>query len=584
MQSRFASLALLVLCATFLPCCAAEAGDAAPALPLNPKALTFRFHEVEIYDLVNFLAKLDQRVVLMDDKVKGKVSVMAPKTVTLEEAYGIVMAVLDVRGFNLVRSDKFLRVQAKQEAVYTPIDVYFGSEPAAIPDEARMVTALIPIAEAKASMVFDSLRPLISPVGNGQVSQGTNLLVITDVATNLRRLLKIVPYLDKPEQAAGRDKDAPVLRTEAYAIKYLTAKDVTDVLSKVHSGRDDGKSGATAGAATAAAAAGGTNSGYLFVPVEQVNTLLVTADDAGHRQIAATLAKIDIRRRQVLIEASIVEFGRDKDLTTGVDAKIKDIDKPGNGDVITNTVTWGTGLLGTPTQYSFQKLFADLGSVDVALKLLAERRLVRIIASPKILTSDNQKAKLTSGTEEPILKSTTNLSNDGGGTPKTVSDYIYKDVGYDLAITPHINVERDVSLDVSFRVSSILGEKQFGDVTAPRMGKREAAANVTIQDGHTLVIGGLVSTDKRLTRTGIPWLMDIPWAGRLFSKDVTNDQETELLIFLTPRVIENSAEGEALTQAQSATLNDRVRAADLHQTDRIEANREAEAKKAQKGD
>lgn len=576
MQRLLWSLALLVLSVAAVPSQAAEPAPATPAAapPVNPKAITFRFHEVELYDLVNFLAKLDQHVVLMDEKVKGKVSVAAPKPVTLEEAYGIVMAVLDVRGFNLVRSDKFLRVQPKQESLYAPIDVFFGREPSAIPDEARMVTALIPISQAKASAVSDSLRPLISPVGNSEINVGTNLLIITDVAANLRRLLKIVPYLDKPEQSAATGKSPAAQRTEAYVIKYLVAKEIAEILSKVHSGRDESR----AASAAAAPATGGRN-GYLFVAVEPVNTVLVTADDEGHRQIAATLAKLDIRRRQVLIEARIIEFGRDKDLDVGVDVNIKDIDKAANGDIINSSITWGTGLIGKTPQYTFQKLFKDKGSVEVALAFLAEKNLVRIIATPKILTADNQKAKLTSGTEEPILKSTTDLSTDGGGTPKTVSDYIYKDVGYELSITPHINVERDVSLDVNFHVSSILGEKDFGDVTAPRMGKREVSANVTIMDGHTLVIGGLVSSDKLLTHTGVPYLMDIPWLGALFSRDVTHDRESEILVFLTPHVVETAAEGEALTQSQSATLKKRIKTADLKTAEQLGEIRDAAEKR-----
>ncbi len=518
----------------------------AAALPVRPQAvadsatppreITFRFHDAELAELVGFLAKLDERIPILDEKVKGKVSVAAPGKVSLDEAYGILMAVLDVRGYNLVRDGRFLKVTPKQEATYAPIDVFFGADAEALPAENRMITALVPVAKAKGAQVLDTLRPLISPVGNAQLNAATNILVITDVAVNLRRLLRIVPFLDKPEKA--EDKTAPAAVTEVYPIKYLTAKEMAETLGKVFTAGTDaeGKAKAT----------------FKFTAVDSVNALLVSAEPDGLRQVKATLAQLDTRRRQVLIEARVVDLSLKEDFNTGV--RLKEYKKQADGKTLTNTIIYGSALPNY-LQYNLEKALYDGGNLSAALEIMQSNGLIKIIATPKILTADNQKAKIVIGTEEPILKSKTDLGTDGGGTGKTVSDYIYKDVGFELSVTPHINVDNDVSVELGLKTTSILDNVDFGDVNAPRMGKRELSATVNIKHGHTMVLGGLIDEDTTRNRQQVPILGSIPLIGWLFSKRTSSTNQREMLVFITATVADTIEAAAQLTGEQAESLN-----------------------------
>jgi len=478
------------------------------------------FRDAEISTIINFLAKLSNLIVVMGDDIKGRVSVTSPTPLNLNEVYEVLMAVLETKGITLVRTDKLLKAIPKRDAAQKWIDTYYGADPKTVPFEDRVITQIAPVQYGKASDMLNNIRPLISPTGNAFVSNETNVIVITDVATNIRKLLAIVKHLDVSRIEVVEED------TRVYPVRYMKAKDIGDALGKVFAEKK------------------GDKQEVKVTPVETVNALIVTANKNAHPRIKQIVDSLDIRKKQVLIEAKIVEATLSKGLDFGINLAQYLLEKGG----VKHTITMKGGLANPLVSYTIKS-----DRLDATLNMLAEKKIINIISSPRILTSDNQKAKIIVGQEQPILKSVTDLGGTQGGTTgKTVSDFVYKDVGIDLEVTPRINVDKDVAMDVSFKITSILSEVEFpGNIKAPQMGKREASTGVIIMDGYTLVIGGMRENGQRDERQKIPILGDIPLIGLLFSKIRKVNNQTELLVFITPHVVENTAEGEDLTESET---------------------------------
>jgi type IV pilus assembly protein PilQ len=156
----------------------------------------------------------------------------------------------------------------------------------------------------------------------------------------------------------------------------------------------------------------------------------------------------------------------------------------------------------------------------------------KIISTPRIVTVDNVKASIMQGTSEPFPKLTTE------GTISTE----YKDVVLSTDVTPHITPNGSVSMLVRVKKEDVLGTVNIGGSQVPRTSKIEGDTQVLVQNGETLVIGGIYKKTERNDTSGVPGLMKIPILGWLFKNRVTAETTTELMIFITPRIVENPKE------------------------------------------
>ncbi len=478
------------------------------------------FRNADIKTLVKFIAKLQHLIVVFEGDISGEVSIFPPKPLTLSEAYRVIIAFLDAEGYTLIRSKNLLKVVKKKGAIQRPIKTFYGSDPRLVPSTDEVITQIVPIKNVMAIQILNTVNSLISPTGEAFDNKETNTLILSDTASNIRRILGIIRYLDVKKPLKTKEI------TNVYSIKYMKAKDMAQALGKVFGGQT----------------AGEEKFQVKITPVPAVNALVVTADRGLQKQISDTIKKLDIRRKQVLIEVKIVEATLSKDFEAAVN--------------LTKYLFSGAGAehtikMGRAVTNSFISYTVKSARVDATLEMLAKKDLIHILSSPEILTSDNQKAKIVVGQEQPILKSVTNLGTEGG-EGKTVSDYVYKDVGIELEVTPHINVDRDVAMDIKFKITSILSEVPFpGNVKVPLVGKRQASTNVVVMDGNTLVIGGLIKNSHRNERQKVPLLGDIPILGLLFSWVHKVSERTELMLFITPHVVASSKEGSNLTKSQS---------------------------------
>jgi len=206
----------------------------------------------------------------------------------------------------------------------------------------------------------------------------------------------------------------------------------------------------------------------------------------------------------------------------------------------------GAGLANVRDQLLTDSFGSDIGAgglsyyltffnlnVDAVIRLAATSRDARILSTPVILTTDNTEAKIIVGESRPIVTSTS--SSTVGD--RTVSSYQYRDIGINLTVTPRINPQRFVVMEISQSADNVGGDVEIDGNRVPIITRREMQASIAVRSRSTIVLGGLVSTDQSSRTTKVPLLGDIPILGRLFRSDSTEDARTELLVLITPYVL-----------------------------------------------
>jgi general secretion pathway protein D len=269
----------------------------------------------------------------------------------------------------------------------------------------------------------------------------------------------------------------------------------------------------------------------LVVADADTNSLLVTTASKYESQVKAIIAELDRPVPQVLIKCLVAEVTHDDSLNYGADFSVIDIHANGNGGSVANTVGAAAAALSTPSGVVAKIIDNDL---QVTLQALAQANKLDVLSRPYILTSDNQDANITVGNEVPFVTDT--FTDSTGGIH---NNFQYQDIGIILDVTPHINPDGLVVMDVDPQISSLTGQNvtvQQG-VNAPIYELRSAASRVAIRDGQTIVIGGLMQDQKTDHVNKIPLLGDIPLLGQLFQYHSNDKSKTELLIFLTPHVV-----------------------------------------------
>lgn len=296
------------------------------------------------------------------------------------------------------------------------------------------------------------------------------------------------------------------------------------------------------GAAQAGTAAAGLNlPGEVRVVGDEFNNaVLIFATGAEYQKIEAALRQLDRAPTQVLIEASIIEVTLANELEYGLEWFFR----MGVGSDYT-----GGGLLNLrpsgpigPAQPGFSYTIRNAGAdVRVVLNALAERALVKVLSSPNVLVLDNHTAVIQVGDQVPVQSSTT--TTDGGRETVSIQ---YRDTGVHLAVTPSVNAGGMVSLGIDQSVTDV------GTVDAAtgqrRFLQRQINSRVAIRSGETVVLGGLIRDNVTTGRQGVPVLHDIPVVGNLFGKTTDSRNRTELLVMLTPRVLETEADLRGISE------------------------------------
>jgi len=296
-----------------------------------------------------------------------------------------------------------------------------------------------------------------------------------------------------------------------------------------------------------------TAAGEIKVVVDETNNaLIIRATPQDYAQVLKTIKLLDTIPKQVLIEVLIAEVTLDENTEFGLEWSLasdyaslggyKGTDRVGQ-----NLGLGGLGLdLAQPiAQSGFTYAFASQGLVAF-LKAYARENEVDILSSPHILAADNTESRIEVGKEVPIVTSEyTPTTLEAGETYSRSIEY--RDTGILLTVTPRINEKGLVAMEISQEVSDV-SEQRIEGINSPIILKRQAETSLVVQDGKTIVIGGLIREKKDNTMEGIPFLSKIPYLGMLFSYTKEVGEKTELLILITPHVIHTFEQAELITR------------------------------------
>jgi general secretion pathway protein D len=265
------------------------------------------------------------------------------------------------------------------------------------------------------------------------------------------------------------------------------------------------------------------------------NALIIRADAAEFDAIDKIVRKMDVTPNQVLIEATIVEVTLNDTLKYGVEWALT------SGHQIFTQAASGVPSANFPG-FAFTY---TVPNVNVALSALGTLSKISVLSSPKLLTLDNSPASLEVGDQVPIVTQTSQ-STDSSGAP-VISTVQQRDTGVILSVTPRIGSSGMVFLSVSQEVSEAVPNVISSLESTPTVEERKIQTSVAVQDGTTVALGGLIRRSQTSGNTGTPYLKDIPLLGGLFGAQSDQRERTELMVFLTPRVVRSPSAAVAVT-------------------------------------
>jgi general secretion pathway protein D len=631
---------LAALLAALLLVPAARAADDA--------TVALNFQDVELPVLAKFVSEVTGRNFIVDDRVRGKVTIISPTRITADEAYAVFQSVLQVKGFTTVPSGPFVKIVPAAAAREAPGARAGGAD--------EVVTRILPLRHAEAEALVPVVQPLVSKDGLLTAYPATNSLVIVDTGANIDRVAGILAALDAepsasavrvlPLRFASADELAPRVRaalgggeggalrvvadartnalllggspaavrraegvverldlaspagaTQMHVVRlrYAQADPMLRVLSHLLGLPDvppavpeppRGSSFMRSSARRSAAGLGydtglgtpaplgpppaapepasaGTGAAVpLAAPVRltadpALNALIVSAAPEDWRTLEGVIRGLDVPRRQVFVEAIILEATIDKTRALGIEFRATPSFGGSEGLAQANFGALA-GALGDPTSLAGLLLAAasnqtvrlpngqEVPAHAVLLTALEQDADVNVLSAPTLVTTDNEEAEIVVGRNVPFVASRATSAANLANLFTTIERH---DVGITLRLRPQITGEDFVRLDLFEEVSDIdpTAAPAVGDPTlvGPTTTIRSASTAIAARDGQTVVIGGLLADTVRATERRVPYLGRIPVLGALFRRDDGQRTKTNLLVFLTPHIIGSDAAATA---------------------------------------
>jgi len=556
----------------------------------------------DIREFVTQVSAITGKSFIVDPRVKGNVTVISNTSMDTPAVYELFLAVLRVHGFAAVPSGNVVRIVQQVLAKQSGNPQDFSTEN---PGE-ELVTQVLSVKNTDSNELVKILRPLIPQYGHIAGLSEPNALIISDHAENIARLTQIINRIDiadnsttriirlqkawiedvvslleqlAPEQmgkgAKGPNRvmivasertnsliikgepetldkvarlvgelDVPANRGGTIQVVRLAHSDavqLAEILKNLISDKSP-KDSASQAIATSIQAD------------ESLNALVIRADPATMAELKEIIARLDIRRLQVLIEAAIVEVTSDFTRTLGTELAIGDV----SGSALPVGVTAPSGTLASVLANLAAgdgqlSSVPDLGSTPllaaakrssgvnfgVIVRALSANSDVNLLSTPSITTMDNEQAKIVVGQNVPFRTGSTTSGSNGASNPFTTIQR--EDVGLTLEVTPHVHDGALVRLEIHQEVSEVdktslasIGSDGSADLIT---NKRTIDTTVLADDREVIILGGLIRDKITDVSSGVPLLKDIPILGRLFKSSNKIREKQNLLVFLRPTVL-----------------------------------------------
>jgi general secretion pathway protein D len=563
------------------------------------------FRDADIRSVIESVAEITGESFVLDPRVKGKVTIISPETIDKSLLYEAILSAIQVQGYQAIRDGAVTRI--------VPFNQSFNL---AGGGNSELVTEILKVRYVQAATLIPVLKPLMSNGARVQAYNQSNYLVVSDISSNVNRLKMLLKDLDDPDQTAvevisldhisaaeavhiaGQLKqlqkqelslveddlnnrvivsgpgsareafktmlkslDVPLSKkgsVEVIYLNYSRAAELKPVLDGLLTSEILLR---LAGETTSKGKKSGAKVAYKVEIDELNNALILAAPAAVIREIKAIVAKLDISRPQVLIEAVIAQLSERQANELGTDLLYTSKDKGGyltNFDGLLSSLV-GTGLNGTPNAATLTTIVGSIpqstvivgGDFDpvtgkgmgLLIEALKTDDDTNILSTPSVVTLDNEEAKLTSGEEVPFQ--TGGYQPSGSGTSNPFTTYNREEVGILLTVKPQISKGNAIRLEIeqeSSKVASV--DPQTRQVTTS---KNTIKTNVMIEDGQLLVLGGLIEDNFKEGETKVPLLGDIPLLGHLFKSSSKTEDKKVTMMFIRPTIIRTPGDAKVLS-------------------------------------
>jgi general secretion pathway protein D len=267
-----------------------------------------------------------------------------------------------------------------------------------------------------------------------------------------------------------------------------------------------------------------------FVVDERTNSIIFSTSGSKYQTLLPLLEKLDVLPKQVLLEVLIAEVALEGDFRFGVEFAIRN-----SSDVtVSNLSSDGVGT----------GLFIGSGGANTNQILSAfsqSSSFINTLSNPSILVRDGVSATINVGTDIPTLAGTTTDGLNG-----ITQNVIYRQTGVNATVTPTVNAQGIVIMEIDLQISNQFNTETPGPIASPTIFERELTTEVVVQSGQTVLLGGLISEDNTIGETKVPILGDIPGIGKLFKSQNEEKSKTELVLLVTPKVVESNDQWDKL--------------------------------------
>ena len=552
------------------------------------------YEDVDIKKVTQDIARFSKKTIILDPRVKGKITIYSNANLSRDQVWDVYLRTIQVNGFSTISENGFLRVIPENEATRDQTSSFSSGD---------FETAVIPLGNRSTEEILPMIKPITGRQSHLSSIPSINSILLVDRSSNVARIRELLIDLDKNNTAkisiiklenlssieAVRilerlkaqnnptinnfiaipftPSNSVILSSNDFITKNImstlnsldkdiTSDDSTDVIYLKYAKASDIAPILNSIAGTFVSDSEGTKT--VITHHEKTNSLIISSAEENLNSIKNIIAKLDIRRAQVLVEAIVVDLSEQGAKSLGVEAIFSgDADDSipigvtrfsgtgpdllsiaGASDDDTNvtlTTTAVSSLLNT------QGLVAGFGDVRNGednfvgiLNAIASDTDSNILSTPSILAMDNESARLFIGQEIPITTGES-LGTNNSNPFRTTSR---QEVGIELEITPQIDEGTSVILNIKQGVSGVAGVAQSG--TDLITNKREIETTVLVDNNQIIVLGGLIDEDTQEVISKVPVLGSIPVLGKLFQSSSSTSSKKNLMVFLKPTILIDS--------------------------------------------
>lgn len=613
--------------------------------PAQPQTWMVNFNDADIGELIRFVAEATGKTLIVDPMVQGSVQVVSSEAVNAEQLYELFLSILDVQGLAAIESGNVVRIVPAQAAASQAVPAFAAGAAAGVASP-QVITQIIQVSNVSVEQLVGVLRPLASIDAQMTAYAASNSIIVTDTAANVERIQQMVAFIDS----------SSVKQTEVVALQNASAEAVVDLIAELRGEEEipqtapvqlvaDARTNSIVVSGeqvqirrmralieqldTPLAQDGNVNVIYLqYARAEELaplldnivgnvtaaegedvaasaasitadaatNALIITADSDLLQTLRSVIARLDIRRAQVLVEAIIVELSGERGQDLGVqwlfqrDNGVYGSSSTGsptsaaiagaalggvnaNGSPVDIRGPLAEALASTPGQLLGVGRLDDELSFNVLINALQADDSANILSTPSLLTLDNEEAVITVGRNVPFVTGSFTSTGNNSNPENPFQTIERQNVGVTLRVTPHVNEGDSLVLELSQEVSSLLGTSGVLLNSNPITNERIIETTVLANDAQTVILGGLIEDNLSESNQRVPLLGDIPGLGRLFRNDSSTLSKTHLVVFLRATIMRDDRDLEAATGDKYRVIRDeqlqRVNGVDLVPDDEL---------------